>query len=376
MDSDLLEALLNEDESSTLDFKRDQYLFEGASKEQKSELLKDILAFSNAWRRTNAYILTGVEEVQGGRNIIIGVTDHLSESDLQQFVNSKTNRPVIFSYRGFPFEGKQIGVIDIPLQERPIFLKKDYGKLKKGTVYIRRGGSTAIASPDEVAKMGATVATGEIPILDLQFADVETYTELGRNIQLESVLLDLPDESQIPMIETNTLISSVVSVNASYYRDFARYLFWASALKPIGFVLRNTGSTLAVNARLEIAKLQEEGFLFVGISDYPSRPKYRKSIADLADLPTGLFGDHVTVAERGNKWHILAELGSVQPKAAVWSGIFYVGSRKPDPIELEAVVYADNLPDPLKVSLTITIIAKKQSISMEELKEIADENRR
>ncbi|CAN5374670.1 MAG: AlbA family DNA-binding domain-containing protein [Pyrinomonadaceae bacterium] len=68
MNATLMEKLLNEDESSALDFKRDQYPFEKASDEQKSEFLKDILAFANAWRRTDAYILVGVEDVKGGRS--------------------------------------------------------------------------------------------------------------------------------------------------------------------------------------------------------------------------------------------------------------------------------------------------------------------
>jgi hypothetical protein len=73
---------------------------------------------------------------------------------IQQFVNSKTNRPISFSYRVFPFEGVQIGVFHFPLQDRPIFIRTNFGKLKKNEVYIRRGSSTAIADPDEVAKMG------------------------------------------------------------------------------------------------------------------------------------------------------------------------------------------------------------------------------
>ena len=43
MDKSLIEALLYEDESTTLDFKREQYPFEKASDGYKSELLKDIL---------------------------------------------------------------------------------------------------------------------------------------------------------------------------------------------------------------------------------------------------------------------------------------------------------------------------------------------
>jgi len=64
-----MESLLHEDESSALDCKRDQYPFAGASNDDKSELLKDILAFANSWRRTTGYILIGVDEVKGGRSV-------------------------------------------------------------------------------------------------------------------------------------------------------------------------------------------------------------------------------------------------------------------------------------------------------------------
>jgi Ni,Fe-hydrogenase III component G len=62
MSANLIEELLNEEESSTLDFKRDQYKFDTATSDHvKSELLKDVLAFANTWRRTEAYILIGVD---------------------------------------------------------------------------------------------------------------------------------------------------------------------------------------------------------------------------------------------------------------------------------------------------------------------------
>jgi len=154
MNPTLLEELLNEEESATLDLKGSQYPFQAASDHQKSELLKDILAFANAWRRTDAYILIGVEEVKGGRSRVVGVTTHFDDASIQQFVNAKTNRPVSFFYEVIPFEGVQVDVIQIPIQDRPIYLNKDYGNLKQHGVYIRRGSSTAVAAPDEVAKMG------------------------------------------------------------------------------------------------------------------------------------------------------------------------------------------------------------------------------
>lgn len=61
--TDTIEALLWEDESNTLDFKQIQYPLAGATEEQKGEIIKDILAFSNAFRRDDAYILLGVRDV-------------------------------------------------------------------------------------------------------------------------------------------------------------------------------------------------------------------------------------------------------------------------------------------------------------------------
>ena len=77
IDERLLEQLLHEEEGSALDFKRDQYPFEGADRNAKGELIKDILAFANAWRRSTAYILIGVDDVKGGRSEIVGVSKHL-----------------------------------------------------------------------------------------------------------------------------------------------------------------------------------------------------------------------------------------------------------------------------------------------------------
>jgi predicted HTH transcriptional regulator len=109
MNSDLFEQLLYEEENTSLDFKVEQYRFSKATEEEKSELLKDLLGFANAWRRSDAYILIGVDDVRGGRSNPVGISeaDHLDDHSLQQFVNNLTNQPVRFHYEAFGFEGKQ-----------------------------------------------------------------------------------------------------------------------------------------------------------------------------------------------------------------------------------------------------------------------------
>ena len=130
MDPNTLENLLNEDESNYIDFKQAQYRFAGASDEDKSEILKDILAFANAWRRTDAYILIGVKEVKGGCSQVIGITDHFDDAALQQFVNSKVQKPIQFSYIAFEFEEKQVGIIEDSSSRKTILFKTKVWQIK------------------------------------------------------------------------------------------------------------------------------------------------------------------------------------------------------------------------------------------------------
>lgn len=225
--NELIEQLLNENESSTLDFKGSQYKFIKASNDEKSELLKDILAFVNAFRRTDAFILIGVKEVKGSRAEVVGIVETLDDASLQQFVNSKTQRPVEFLFETFSFEGKKICIIQIPIQERPRYLLQDFGELKKEKVYIRRGTSTGEASPDEVAKMSIALGSAQTyePILKLQFGNgsnqmnfeltrFENFTTEGTKRAIEEFKAKYPKEIRISGTSSIDALSSIGSILA------------------------------------------------------------------------------------------------------------------------------------------------------------------
>jgi hypothetical protein len=180
-DSEITELLYHE-ESTVLDFKSEQYKFETASDDEKSEILKDLLAFANVFRRTDAIIMVGVREIKGGKSLPVGIDKELDDASLQQFVNSKLNKPLSFLYQNRNIEGKKCGSFQIPVQERPFYLKKDYGRLKKETVYIRRGSATAIASIEEVSMMNSFNSNvPNNPILKLLFPNNSDTIEF--NIQ-------------------------------------------------------------------------------------------------------------------------------------------------------------------------------------------------
>ena len=164
-DSFDLESLLYESESETIDFKRAQYPFRGASDEDKGEIIKDILAFANAWKRSTSFILLGFSKTGAEPAKCIGIAESIDDAALQQLVNSKTNRPVQFLYVEKRFRKRKVAVISIPMQQRPVFLTKDFGKLKKHFVYVRRGSSTAIADPSEISEMGKGVGSRNYGVL-------------------------------------------------------------------------------------------------------------------------------------------------------------------------------------------------------------------
>lgn len=202
---ELFEHLLSQEEGPALDFKRDQYVFDKNSHadtsvllKSKSELLKDILAFANTKRETTAYILIGVEEVKGGRSRVVGVREHLDDAGLHQFVNSKTQRRVDFSYSPFPIGGYEIGVIEIQaVQERPVFLNKRFGKVAKGEVYIRDGSSTSVATPGEITEMSAAFSVKQEHRQEM--SKVEFISQNHENIEIDDlfVLPHLVQDSEV-----------------------------------------------------------------------------------------------------------------------------------------------------------------------------------
>jgi len=253
---ELLESLLYEEEGTALDFKRCQYPFAGEDDDTKSELLKDILAFANSWRRSDAYILIGVEEVRGGRSVVYGEDSHLSDSDLQQFVCSKTNRPLEFAYQVHRLDGNEIGVIVIPLQERPLYLNKRFGKINAREVLVRRGSSTGVATPDEISRMGAVqVAATTRPELSMCFIDPDSREPLGTSGTIEVVNLELPDEGDIPDYGTASLgpygSFDIPNANRGFYRDMARHLDHTCGFCEIPLLVENRGGAPALDVTLQ-----------------------------------------------------------------------------------------------------------------------------
>jgi hypothetical protein len=375
-----LESFLYRTESETLDFKEGQYAFARATPEQKSELLKDILAFANAWRDTDAYILIGIREVKGAKSIVTGIaaTDHFDDHSLQQFVSSKTNRPVSFSYQPFASGGLQIGVLALPAtDQRPFFLNSDFGLLKKNVVYIRRGSSTAEATPDEVISMAAKAASRPQPYLTLEFCDGETRDRKGQAIEIHPGILNLPDSHAFPIYGRPASYSmsgfsmpSGSMDNNDYYVEMAEYLKVRNRFPPVYLAVSNSSEELAdsvvITMRLEsipnVEARDEDGF-----PDHPSRHNFSMK----ALHPALARSTHVSLY--GLRYEIKVDMGNIQPGQIAYSAQpFYLCSTSEAEVVVEATISANNLRSPITVPLTVALRPRVVRGSIDQIVQFAD----
>ena len=376
LDPGFIEHLLHEDEGVTLDFKQEQYPFEAVGEEPKSELLKDILAFVNAWRRSTAYILIGVKEIRGDRSNVVGVSNHLDDAQLQQFVNSKTQRPVTFSYQCYSIFGKDIGIIEIPMQDRPVYSSRTYGKVRQDWVYLRRGSSTAVARPDEVAKMGRPRGNGApttSPDLTLEWSDVDSRGVLGSSCTLQSLVLD-PVLARDFFSQGRSMLSLALSPmmnDPSYIEKVIDYVREHSFFRPVGLRIHNTSEVTARRIRfvgavgrsygIEVKEeLSEVPKRFSDLSHYIPR--------NLGSLLSGRVDRSPDVQEGCGTWELNIEFGDIRPGETLWSdGYLFVGSNKSTVATVDGELLGDNIRHPVSCALEIAFEVERRPMVVEDV---------
>lgn len=131
--SDLIEF---ENENSNLDFKAIQY-----KRETNEAFLKDIMSLANSMSRDDKYIIIGVKHKTNGDRDLLGITeDFVDDATYQQLVDANIEPHINFNYFPYEHNGKRFGIFQIKeCVDPPYMMKKDYGNLKSGDSYIRKG---------------------------------------------------------------------------------------------------------------------------------------------------------------------------------------------------------------------------------------------
>lgn len=366
---ELLEELRHRGEGSDLDYKAERYPFAKASDEEKSELLKDILALANAHRDGTAYILMGFKENQPHPAQVVGLSSEgvIDDSRLQEFVNGKLETKLNFRYEERLFNGQHIAVISIPKQQRPFYLKKNYGGLRQDDVFVRRGSATAIASPREIAMMGAAnSARGEAEVL-LTFQTPQNQS-LPHTFEREFLFFpyDLPD-----LADDNWLQLPSMRVNNDYWRDGAHYHSSWRRVITVRLLLTNNSVFSLGDTHLEVTCRCPAGeSVSLLRADYmPDEPE-SSYFSHIASIPITNINERVSIDERGSEPMAHVTLGTIRPGQTIRAeeDLAFLPSG-PGSYLLQARILANEIPIPRLIEHPLDVTGPVMKVNMSYLKE-------
>ena len=126
-----------ENENTSLDFKAIQY-----KKSQHEDLIKDIMSMANADVENDRYIIIGVNHKSSGDREILNIKerDFIDSAKYQQIIRENIEPGIKLEYFSHKYEGKLLGILKISnCFDQPYTMKKDFGTLKKGDRFIRKG---------------------------------------------------------------------------------------------------------------------------------------------------------------------------------------------------------------------------------------------
>ena len=145
------ELLLSRNESSTLDFKKEFYHFDKDKILATSQIVKDVISFSNTIRTSTSYIIFGVKELENKKELF-GIDSSIDDASIQEKLKDKTYpRPKFQSYF-ITYNGKKFLIFEFPIQkyDMPITPAIKMKGLKLGQVYYRNGSANTEANSLEV----------------------------------------------------------------------------------------------------------------------------------------------------------------------------------------------------------------------------------
>lgn len=377
MDRSTLDALLYKNESETLDFKQVPYPFKKETEEQKAKMLKDILGFANAWRDAPAHILLGVQEADGKAKVVGCRTGtHIDDSDLRQFVNSKTNRPIALRYEKVEYDDKVVGVITIDRQERPFYLQKKCAFLQKGAVYVRTGSNTDPnnpAMPDEISDMVKHDTTPRVDVEVGFSSGQDDNSPLTSKWEIEAkgqilcppLRKELKDAGSASREERPNMLSLPVAfrerviprgvLNKGYYGAVADWVALNSGYIPLPIEIRNAGGVPLTQVRLQLsATLDSIRVAMLASERKLDRPRER--IERVVNIPQTLWGNDLqSLTWEDPLLEFTDTFRNIQPGRTIPVTPFGIVIRDSLAFDIQYTVFANELQSSVTGTLNVNV---------------------
>ncbi|WP_164905147.1 ATP-binding protein [Aequorivita ciconiae] len=138
-----------------MDFKKELYDFQN-HQDGTSKFIKDILSFCNTVRNETSYIIFGIKEMGDSSLDLLGISENIDDSILQEKARTKIFPSPGFKYYTLSYKSKLFGILEFPVTkyEVPLSPTTKMKGLEPGKFYFRNGTSNTEASGLESIHIG------------------------------------------------------------------------------------------------------------------------------------------------------------------------------------------------------------------------------
>ena len=394
---DLADIVRYENEHSALDFKAIQY-----RKDSHEALLTDVLAMANADVSGERHIVVGVKHRPDGTREFLGVraAEFVDPAVYQELVRANIEPELDIEYFSLEVDGTVLGVIRISgCDDPPYMMKKDFGRLRAGDCFIRKGShQTRLTRPDldRIAARSARTAPQDSELI-VSLSPTDDVAAIGipalGEVQLASdraadkikaILREREDQRKNPGLATfgpevlsritmasifggkpynlrsdNELHNDLEHIKETYREDDLYELFEKHASK-LNVFIRNTGTQYLEDAAVELRIPADPG---VSVADRIHPKPDHHPLGGLGSIHslTTVLSKHPLVVTDANCIIIRHQVGPIKhhrttPAFAQPLRIAFAVSLIGRTLSLDFLVMARNLPAPLRRQLHIAVL--------------------
>lgn len=205
-------------ESDYLDFKEEDY-----HKENKVELVKDVIALANSHSTRNKFIIIGIKEENNVCEDILGIDKDKvrDEAEFQQIVKTYIKDDLLTEYKIINIDGKDLLVIKIPATNnvnRPFMVKTQIKHLKENEIHIRKGSTTVLANKKDLEIMFKENKSSKLIIQSYLNGKISNKIQLSEiNSIIEKYKQDKFEQLKQRVDKINKLIGSEFSFGTGHF---------------------------------------------------------------------------------------------------------------------------------------------------------------
>lgn len=413
----LTDMILNESENRRLDFKREKY-----HKGNYVSLLKDIIAFANVPLEGSKYIVIGVKEDPEGNKVFHEVDNIEDQANLENLIHENIEPLIDFEYYQKIVRGNKLAIIEIKEQnDFPYMMKKDYKNLKHGEMYIRKGTRQTLVYRedldsildyktknifaqnikiglnhnlnDEVKKDYTTLSSSnELPSVKYKEELKQLLDELtehtkagkeevgsqtafgvlanlgsilqGQRVTDEGIIIG-SDQFGVPIRKNEKQLRDLIARSSEIYAEEDGHYIYNNMAIPLELYIYNEAEKYLEDVTISLEIPSDKIYIFKEKAEKP----VTSSPYNLTKYPevNRLIDEYPEIEESEGYYTIREYWGNIEHKklTAVFSEAprFFLKNTdaKNIDVEIEFLIRAKNLPDPIQGSLNMKIEIKESA---------------